>query len=146
MVNAVIPTVIVLCNVLFRVTVRFSALLKIYLLMSLHIYLLLSTPSTSYERTFSLHLLHIQNDRAVVLLLYFQSCKGLALLPRYPSSVWGPTCDGLDCLHSNCLLPELRTGDWLMYANMGAYTLSAATAFNGMPAPQRCYVIRREMM
>ena len=74
-------------------------------------------------------------------LFFLQICKKL-----YRSSVWGPTCDALDCLHSDCKLPELLTGDWLMYANMGAYTLSAGTTFNGMPSPLRHYVLHREWL
>jgi ornithine decarboxylase len=58
--------------------------------------------------------------------------------PRYTCSLWGPTCDGLDCIVSECRLPELNTGDWLVFNDMGAYTMSAASTFNGMPKP-KCY-------
>ncbi|OWF38568.1 ornithine decarboxylase 1-like [Mizuhopecten yessoensis] len=58
----------------------------------------------------------------------------------YTSSVWGPTCDGLDCIHEEVKLPELQVGDWLYFSDMGAYTLAAASGFNGMPSPQRFYV------
>lgn len=57
----------------------------------------------------------------------------------YKSSVWGPTCDGLDCINEECELPELHVGEWLFFKNMGAYTLAAASAFNGMPPPKRHY-------
>jgi len=60
-------------------------------------------------------------------------CSGDELL--YQSSVWGPTCDGLDCVLEKVALPELFSGDWLMFENMGAYTLCAASSFNGMPVP-----------
>lgn len=53
----------------------------------------------------------------------------------YTSSVWGPTCDGLDVVMERVELPELFTGDWLLFNNMGAYTLCAASNFNGMPIP-----------
>ncbi|KAI0234849.1 Ornithine decarboxylase [Lamellibrachia satsuma] len=59
-------------------------------------------------------------------------------VPSYSSSLWGPTCDELDCIKKQCLLPELNTGDWLVFRNMGAYTMCAASAFNGMPKPY-CY-------
>lgn len=59
-------------------------------------------------------------------------------VPTYSSSIWGPTCDGLDCIKKQCLLPELNTGEWLVFRNMGAYTMCAASAFNGMPKPH-CY-------
>lgn len=57
----------------------------------------------------------------------------------YSSSVWGPTCDGLDCINKECQLPELQIGEWICFKNMGAYTLAAASAFNGMPPPKRSY-------
>ncbi|KAH9954741.1 ornithine decarboxylase [Russula dissimulans] len=48
------------------------------------------------------------------------------------SSVWGPTCSSIDCVYTSVLLPErLRVGDWLAFDNMGAYTICAATEFNG---------------
>ena len=63
-------------------------------------------------------------------------------MPRYTSSVWGPTCDGLDCISEKEELPELEVGDWLIYRDMGAYTLSAASGFNGMPKPNCFYSVR----
>lgn len=54
-----------------------------------------------------------------------------------PSSVWGPTCDGIDRVIENMELPSaLAVGDWLVWEEMGAYTLSAAGNFNGFPLPQ----------
>jgi len=50
---------------------------------------------------------------------------------EFNCSVWGPTCDSLDCLTRNCLLPELNIGDWLYFEEMGAYTICAASEFNG---------------
>jgi len=49
----------------------------------------------------------------------------------FECSVWGPTCDSMDCITSKSLLPELQIGDWLMFDNMGAYTVCAASKFNG---------------
>jgi ornithine decarboxylase len=35
-------------------------------------------------------------------------------------SVWGPTCDGIDCITKSCYLPEvLEVGDWLFFSDMG---------------------------
>jgi len=62
---------------------------------------------------------------------------------RFSSSVWGPTCDGLDCILQDCQLPELESGDWLVFRDMGAYTMCAASNFNGMPKP-RCYYLMQE--
>lgn len=47
-------------------------------------------------------------------------------------SIWGPTCDGLDCIKSKTSLShEVVTGDWIAFKNAGAYTNAAATTFNG---------------
>lgn len=62
----------------------------------------------------------------------------------YTSSVWGPTCDGLDQVLERVELPELFTGDWLLFNNMGAYTLCAASEFNGMPVPVVNRVMRQD--
>lgn len=52
--------------------------------------------------------------------------------PLSTCSLWGPTCDSLDCIVKRASLPvALRTGDWLGFDNMGAYTISAASQFNG---------------
>lgn len=61
----------------------------------------------------------------------------------YKCSIWGPTCDGLDCIVSECMMPLLNTGDWMVFKDMGAYTMSAASCFNGMPKP-KCYYIMNE--
>lgn len=47
-------------------------------------------------------------------------------------SIWGPTCDGLDCIKKKCHLShEVHNGDYIAFQNAGAYTNAAATAFNG---------------
>ncbi|XP_071117434.1 ornithine decarboxylase 1-like isoform X3 [Haliotis cracherodii] len=61
----------------------------------------------------------------------------------FTSSLWGPTCDSLDCVQKGLSLPELQNGDWLYVENMGAYTKSIASRFNGMPIPG-CYYICEE--
>eukprot|EP00951_Prasinocladus_malaysianus_P042166 scaffold506801_cov42-Prasinocladus_malaysianus.AAC.1 len=49
-----------------------------------------------------------------------------------PSTIWGPTCDGLDCVQKGAYLPHLRVGDWLVFHSFGAYTIAGATDFNGI--------------
>ncbi|XP_039902783.1 ornithine decarboxylase-like [Simochromis diagramma] len=51
--------------------------------------------------------------------------------PRYYSVIWGPTCAGSDKVTESCWIPELHVGDWLLIDNMGAYSLSTSTDFNG---------------
>jgi ornithine decarboxylase len=47
-------------------------------------------------------------------------------------SIWGPTCDGIDCISASCTFPSvIDVGDWLYFENMGAYTKCSATRFNG---------------
>lgn len=60
----------------------------------------------------------------------------------YRCTVFGPTCDGLDTISKNAMLPEVSMGDWIYYQEMGAYTLAAGSTFNGFPAPTVSYVIR----
>jgi ornithine decarboxylase len=49
-----------------------------------------------------------------------------------PSTVFGPTCDGLDVVLRDVPLPEMENGDWLVFPRMGAYTLCGAANFNGI--------------
>ena len=50
---------------------------------------------------------------------------------KFPSIIYGPTCNGSDkTFHGD--FPEMTPGqDWIMYPNVGAYTMSLATNFNG---------------
>ncbi|XP_060536968.1 ornithine decarboxylase 1-like [Cylas formicarius] len=59
----------------------------------------------------------------------------------YSSSIWGPTCDGLDQVVLDVQLPEMKVGDWIVFENMGAYTLPVASEFNGFPIPKVHFVI-----
>lgn len=58
----------------------------------------------------------------------------------YRSSIWGPTCDGLDRIIEETQLPELMEGDWIYFADMGSYTLAAGSTFNGIPRPRVYYI------
>ena len=49
----------------------------------------------------------------------------------YPSVIWGPTCDSIDRIIKQIMLPELCVGEYLYTERMGAYTQSSATSFNG---------------
>lgn len=73
----------------------------------------------------------------------------LTELNLVPCSVWGPTCDSIDCVARLAMLPAvgahgLQVGDWLAYEQMGAYTLCAASAFNGIPTPWVRYCLGPE--
>lgn len=60
--------------------------------------------------------------------------------PMHLCSVWGPTCDSIDCVSKKSILPSsLRVGDWLGFDNMGAYTVCAASQFNGFEVSNVIY-------
>ncbi|KAI6186629.1 hypothetical protein M3Y98_00153500 [Aphelenchoides besseyi] len=63
---------------------------------------------------------------------------------EYSSSVWGPTCDSLDLIETNAKLRLLKVGDWIYFENMGAYSLVAASNFNGFVKTQTVHVIDEE--
>mmetsp|Transcript_81 Transcript_81/g.237 ORF Transcript_81/g.237 Transcript_81/m.237 type:complete len:461 (+) Transcript_81:41-1423(+) len=58
-----------------------------------------------------------------------------------PSKLFGPTCDSVDVLMASVPLLEAEVGDWLYFTNMGAYTRSAASQFNGFEVPPCKYVM-----
>ena len=60
--------------------------------------------------------------------------------PCYKTSVWGPTCDGIDKV-CDTILPELDIGDLLYFDNMGAYTVCAYSSFNGFTRPTSFYYV-----
>jgi len=64
---------------------------------------------------------------------------------QYPTTIFGPTCDGLDNLtpDGEVSLPKLSIGDFLVWENMGAYTCAATGYnFNGMEGPLKYYVFQ----
>lgn len=55
--------------------------------------------------------------------------------PAIEYSVWGPTCDGIDCIAEHATFGRtLNISDWLYFENMGAYTTASCTKFNGFAA------------
>lgn len=48
----------------------------------------------------------------------------------FSSVLAGPTCDSIDVIHDNIMLPSLDEGDILVTQMMGAYTSATATDFN----------------
>ncbi|XP_044187091.1 ornithine decarboxylase-like [Thunnus albacares] len=63
---------------------------------------------------------------------------------RYRSVIWGPTCDSIDKITENYWIPELDVGDWLLIDNMGAYSVSVTTTFNGFENAQIYPVVTAE--
>lgn len=58
------------------------------------------------------------------------------------STVFGPTCDSMDCIIKGMDMPEMYIGEWMYFTDMGAYTLAAASAFNGFAPPVAFYVMK----
>ena len=54
-----------------------------------------------------------------------------------PWSIAGPTCDSVDVLMHDVMLPaDLKEGDLIYIPNTGAYTTAYASNFNGFPLPE----------
>jgi ornithine decarboxylase len=49
---------------------------------------------------------------------------------QYASVLSGPTCDSIDVIAENIMLPKLENGDLVIAKMMGAYTSATATDFN----------------
>lgn len=63
-------------------------------------------------------------------------------LKLQPCSIWGPTCDSIDCVRPLAHLPAATSvGDWLVYEDMGAYTICAASGFNGLRKSEVKYTV-----
>ncbi|PIA60420.1 hypothetical protein AQUCO_00300135v1 [Aquilegia coerulea] len=56
------------------------------------------------------------------------TCSGLM---TYSSTVYGPIANSLDTVLTNYQLPELNVNDWIVFSEMGAYSASAGSKFNG---------------
>jgi ornithine decarboxylase len=63
---------------------------------------------------------------------------------KYTSSIWGPTCDGLDCINTSIQIAKLNIDDWILWKNMGAYTISGAVEFNGLPFGKPLYFMSKQ--
>lgn len=50
---------------------------------------------------------------------------------QYKSTIFGPTCDSIDLICENAMLPELAIGEWVYVEDFGAYTAASSSAFNG---------------
>lgn len=60
---------------------------------------------------------------------------------RYKSVIFGPTCDSVDKISADVELPELEIGEWCFVKNFGAYTVAAASDFNGFTKLKAFYIL-----
>lgn len=63
--------------------------------------------------------------------------------PLYSSSLWGPAVDGCDPVAEGLWLPQLHVGDWLVFDNMGAYTMDTKSLLGGTQAYRITYAMSR---
>jgi ornithine decarboxylase len=63
--------------------------------------------------------------------------------PLLPSVLAGPTCDSIDVIAENLMLPPLKAGDLVVGRAMGAYTWASASEFNFYPKATVVAVNRR---
>ncbi|XP_045716011.1 antizyme inhibitor 2 isoform X1 [Phyllostomus hastatus] len=63
--------------------------------------------------------------------------------PLHSSSLWGPALDGCDCVAEGLWLPQLHVGDWLVFENMGAYTVGMGSLFGGAQTCRITYAMSR---
>ncbi|XP_051843843.1 antizyme inhibitor 2 isoform X3 [Antechinus flavipes] len=83
--------------------------------------------------------------------VFFDNACPMPILQKKPSpdqrmfssSLWGPTCDDLDRVAESLWLPELQPGDWLIFENMGAYTVGTSASCSGRQACQTTYAMSR---
>ena len=60
----------------------------------------------------------------------------------YKSKIFGPTCDSIDLITNEIMLPELAIGEWVYVENFGAYTTAASSSFNGFITTDYKYILR----
>ena len=63
--------------------------------------------------------------------------------PLYSSSLWGPVASGCDCVAEGLWLPQLHVGDWLVFENMGAYTVGVGSLLRGAQTCRITYAMSR---
>jgi ornithine decarboxylase len=60
----------------------------------------------------------------------------------HKSRLFGPTCDSIDLISNEIMLPELAVGEWVYVENFGAYTVASSSNFNGFKTNVFKYIFR----
>ncbi|XP_075029398.1 antizyme inhibitor 2 isoform X2 [Calonectris borealis] len=63
--------------------------------------------------------------------------------PSHSSSLRGPPGHAEDRIADGLELPELHVGDWLIFEDMGAYTVASSSPLGGCSQPQITYAMSR---
>ena len=58
------------------------------------------------------------------------------------SRLFGPTCDSIDLIADEIMLPELAIGEWCYVENFGSYTIASSSNFNGFKTSVFKYIFR----
>ncbi|KPI87515.1 putative ornithine decarboxylase [Leptomonas seymouri] len=66
--------------------------------------------------------------------------RNFARRPLRITTIFGPTCDSMDCILKKQPFPEMKLGDWLLVPDMGSYTTAAGCPFNGFSTRRREWV------
>jgi diaminopimelate decarboxylase len=61
---------------------------------------------------------------------------------QYKSKIFGGTCDSLDIISKDIMLPDLAIGELVYVENFGAYTSASSSEFNGIQRPINKYIFR----
>jgi ornithine decarboxylase len=77
-------------------------------------------------------------DHAKPIILPFNERDG----KLHKSKIFGATCDSIDVITEEMMLPELAIGEWVYVENFGAYTVAASSSFNGIQKPLNKYIFR----
>ena len=60
----------------------------------------------------------------------------------HKSRLFGPTCDSIDLIANEIMLPELAIGEWIYIENFGAYTIASSSNFNGFKTNVFKYIFK----
>ena len=60
----------------------------------------------------------------------------------FKSKIYGATCDSMDMIGENIMLPDLSIGEWVYVENFGSYTVASSSEFNGIQKPINKYIFR----
>ncbi|EAT32775.1 AAEL014995-PA [Aedes aegypti] len=65
--------------------------------------------------------------------------------PTRKTTLYGPTCDGIDFFAKDIEIPELNVADFVVFENQGAYSRVHACRFNGFSPPKPVIFVRQSV-
>ena len=79
---------------------------------------------------------HVKNESYAIVL----DKTDIRSEPTYSSVIAGPTCDSVDIVHEDIMLPDLKIGDLIVGRTMGAYSSATSTNFNFFDKAKHIFV------